>query len=148
MFLSPFCYFLINLIGVQLLYNVVLVSTVLQNESAIFTYVPSFFRWVSFPFSSPQNIEQSSLCCMVDSHQLAILYMVTLVYICPSQSPIHSNPLCPWYPHISAPCLCLYFCFSGKIIYTIFLDPHICINILFISFLTYFTPYDTLPTSL
>ena len=39
------------------------------------------------PFRSPQSTEQSSLCYAVGSHQLSTLYVVTIVYICQSQSP-------------------------------------------------------------
>ena len=35
---------------------------------------------------------------------------------------IHPYPFPPWYPYICSLCLCLYFCFANKIIYTIFLD--------------------------
>ena len=78
-----------SLIGVQLLYNVVLVSAVQQSESAIHIHIsPSF--WISFPFRSPQTTEQSSLYYTFCSHQLPILY--TVVYICQSQSPNSSHP--------------------------------------------------------
>ena len=43
-------------IGVQLLYNVVLVSTVQQNESGIHRYI-SPLCCISFPFRSPQCIK-------------------------------------------------------------------------------------------
>ena len=67
-------------IGVQLLYNVVLVSTVQQSLSAIRIHISPLF-WISFPFRSAQTIEQSSLCYTVGSHQLSILYIVSIVYI-------------------------------------------------------------------
>ena len=44
-------------IGVQLLYNVVLVSTVQQGESAIHIHIPHPHFWISFSFRSPQSIE-------------------------------------------------------------------------------------------
>ena len=45
-------------IGVQLLYNIVLVSVVQKSKSAIgmYTYISPLF-WISFPFRSPQSIE-------------------------------------------------------------------------------------------
>ena len=45
-------------IGVQLLYNIVLVSVVQKSKSAIGmdTYISPLF-WISFPFRSPQSIE-------------------------------------------------------------------------------------------
>ena len=52
------CYFNVFLkfilIGVQLLFNAVWVSTVLQGESAIRTHIAPLF-WISFPFTSPQS---------------------------------------------------------------------------------------------
>ena len=48
--------FLNFFIGVELLYNVVLVSTVQQSESAIRRHISPPF-WISFPLRSPQNIE-------------------------------------------------------------------------------------------
>ena len=36
--------------------------------------------------------------------------------------PPHSFP--PWYPYICSVCLCLYFCFANKMIYTIFSRFH------------------------
>ena len=47
------------------------VSTVQQSESAICIHICPLF-WISFPFRSPQKIEQSSLCCTVGSPQLSI----------------------------------------------------------------------------
>ena len=43
-------------IGVQLLYNVVLVSIAQQSESVIRIHIPPPF-WISFPFRSPQSTE-------------------------------------------------------------------------------------------
>ena len=48
-------------IGVQLLYNVVLVSSVQKSDSSKHKYISPLF-WTSFPFRLPQSIEQSSLC--------------------------------------------------------------------------------------
>ena len=46
--------------GVQLLYYIVLVSAAQQNESALFIYIYPLWG-TSFPFSSSQNTEMSSL---------------------------------------------------------------------------------------
>jgi len=62
-----------------------------------------------------------------------------IVHICRSQSPSLSHPhflssvsMCVLY-------LCLYFYFANKIIYIIFLDSTLCVNMIFIFlFLTYF----------
>ena len=79
-------------VGVQLLYDVVLVSTVQQSKSAICIHIlpPTPLFWIFFPFRSPQSTEKSSLCYTVGSLQLSILYIV--VYIC--QSPKSSHLLC------------------------------------------------------
>ena len=58
-FYTTFCFKFI-FIGVQLLYNVVLVSTIQQNESALVIHTSTSFC-ISFPFRSPQSINQSSL---------------------------------------------------------------------------------------
>ena len=60
-------------------------------RSAIRTHISPLF-WISFPFRSPQSIEQSSLCYTVGSHWLSILYIVLIVYMCQSQSPSSSHP--------------------------------------------------------
>ena len=43
--------------------------------------------WSSFPFSSSQSTEQSSLCYTVGSPQLSVLYIILIVYISQFQSP-------------------------------------------------------------
>ena len=83
-------FFFLTFIGLQLLYNVVLVSTVQLSESAIRIHISSLF-WISFSFRSPQSIEQSSLCYTVGSHKLSILYIVSILYICQSQYPNSSH---------------------------------------------------------
>ena len=113
--------FLLIFIGVQLLYNVVLVSAVQPSESVIHIHISPLF-WISFPFRSPQSTEQSSLCYAVGSHQLSILYIVVYIYM--------SIPISQFIPPTPSPLitiirsldLCLYFCFANKFIGTIFLD--------------------------
>ena len=92
-------------IGLQLFYNVVLVSAVEKSESATRIHI-SPLLWISFPFRSPQSNEQCSLCYTVGSHQLSILYVV--VYICQINLPIHPTPLSPPGIHTSV----LYICVS------------------------------------
>ena len=84
--------FLLNFIDEQLLYNVVLVSAVQQSESAICSIHIFPYFWISFPFCSLQNIDSSLLCCTVGSHQLSILYPVSIVHMCQPQSPPSSYP--------------------------------------------------------
>ena len=78
-------------IGVELLYNVVLASTAQQNESARHIHLSPPF-WISLPCRTPQCIKQSSLCYTLCSHQLSILYIVSILYMCQSQSPNSSHP--------------------------------------------------------
>ena len=50
------------------------------------------------------------------------------MYICQSQSPNSSYlPFPPWCLYIYSLCLCLYFCFANKIIYT--LKEHFFLNL-------------------
>ena len=78
------------LIGVQLLYNVVLVSAVRQSKSAIRIHI-SLPPWISFPFRSPQGMEWSSLCCTVGPYYLSILYIKVSEYICNSYQGVAEN---------------------------------------------------------
>ena len=60
--------------------------------------------------------------------------------------PTHpTQPFPPWFPYACSVCLCLYFCFANKIIYTIFSRFHIYALIYYVFFfLTYFTLCDSL----
>ena len=49
-----------------------LVSTVQHSESAICIHMSLLF-WIPFPFRSPQNTDQSSLCYTAGSHQSSVL---------------------------------------------------------------------------
>ena len=49
-------FFFLIFIGVALLYNVMLASTVQQSGSAIRVHISPLF-WISFPFRSPQSTE-------------------------------------------------------------------------------------------
>ena len=40
----------------------------------------------------------------------------------------------PWYPYVCSLCLCLYFCFVNKIVYTNFFRFQICVNIWYLFF--------------
>ena len=71
-------FFFLLFIGVQLIYNVVLVSGVEQSESAIHIHISSLFQML-FPYQSLQSIEQSSLCSTVGPSQLSILYIVMCI---------------------------------------------------------------------
>ena len=97
--------------------------SVQENESAICVCIciyPPFF-WISFPFRSPQSIEQSSLWYTTDSHQLSVFYIISVgyIYIFPSQSPNSSHHLLfpRWSPYICSLHLCLNFYFVNKMWY-------------------------------
>ena len=118
----PSTAYLFFFIGVQLFYNVVLVSTVQQSESAMCIHISPLF-WISFPFRSLQITEQSSPCCTVGSHQLSILlHSIHSVYVSVSISQSIPTLIPPWHPYVCSLCLCLYFCFAHKFICTIFQD--------------------------
>ena len=65
-----------------------------QSESATPIHISLLF-WISFSFRSPQSIEYSSPCYIVDSHELPASYIVSIVYIHQSQSPNSSHPSFP-----------------------------------------------------
>ena len=86
---DQFIYFKLIVIGVQLLYNVMLISTVQQNESAIHIHISPPFG-TSFPFRSPQGIKQNSLCHTVCTYYL--FYIINSVYVSgPNQSSLISE---------------------------------------------------------
>ena len=67
------------LIGIQLIYNVVLVSGVQQNDSIIHIHISILFQ-IIFPFRLLQSIKQSSLCYTVGYCWLSILQIVVYIY--------------------------------------------------------------------
>ena len=82
-----FCFFLLSsyffiFIGVQLIYNAVLVSGVQQSDSLI--HILIIFQ-ILFSYRLSQNTEQSSLCYTVGPFCLFILYIVVCVCVCSSQ---------------------------------------------------------------
>ena len=90
--------------GVQLLYKVVLVSAVQQSESATHVHIFPLF-WISLLFMSPQSLEQSSLCSTVGSHQLLILYIVSVLVSQFIPLSLFSLATCTY--------VCLYLCVSS-----------------------------------
>ena len=61
-----------------------------KQISRKYIYIYSLlFRF--FPFRLPQSIEYSSLCYTEGFHKLFILYIVSIAYICQSQSPNSSH---------------------------------------------------------
>ena len=76
--------------GAQLINNVLV--SVYSKVIQLYIYIYPLFFQILFPYRPLQCIEQSSLCYTVGSHQLSILYIVSVVYICQSQSPNSSHP--------------------------------------------------------
>ena len=97
--------------GVQLLYNLVLVSAVQQNESATGIHIS--------PLCHHRAL--SRVPCAVQ--QVLIGYLFYTEYIWQSQSPNSSHPLLsPWYPYICSLYLCLCFCFANRFHLYLFSD--------------------------
>ena len=125
--------FLKIFIGVQLLYNIVLVSTVQHSESAIHIRISPLF-WISFPFRSPQSTEQFPVLYSRFSLVIYCIHSINSVYMSISISQF-IPPLPPWYPYVCSLCLCLYFCFVHKmIVYANFFRFHIYVLIYDICF--------------
>ena len=75
------------LIGVQLIYNVVLISAVQQSDSVIHMHISTPFQFL-FPYRSLQSTEQSSLCYrgifIYNSVYMSFILYI-MVCICQSQ---------------------------------------------------------------
>ena len=79
-----------------------------KSESVTYTHISLLFS-TSFPFISPQSIEQGSLCNAVGSHESSILFIVLRVWGFPGDSVVKNPPAkagaavlipglgrCPW----------------------------------------------------
>ena len=121
-------------IGVWLVYNVVLVSTLQCSESCKDTYIPSLFnhpptsQTPSHPPPCPTPLGHHRALSWIPwaIHQLPTSYHIsyTAVYIYMSvllSQFVSSSPslLCP---HTHSLCLCLYSCPANRFICTIFLE--------------------------
>ena len=106
-------------------WDTVAFSIVEQNQSAIHIQISTPF-WTFFWFRSSQSLkyEFPLLYSMFSLVWLSFfVIIVSIVYMCQSQSPNSSYPPHPpWYPYIWSLCLCLYCSFANKVIYTCFLD--------------------------
>ena len=101
-----------------MLYNVVLVSTVQQSESAICIHISPF---LGFPSHLGHHRALSRVPVLYSRFSLVIYFMhsINSVYMSIPISQFIPSPLPPWYPCVCSLHLCLYFCFANKIIYTI-----------------------------
>ena len=128
------CFFF--LIGVQLLYNVVLVSGV-QNQLYVYAY-PFPLGPPSHPSRSPQSTELSSLHYTAGSHQLSVLHMA--VHIRQSQSPSSSPPPHPASTHLFSMSVSQFLpCKQVHLYHISRFHIHALIYDFFFLFLTYFT---------
>ena len=91
-----FYFFKLSFIGVQLLYSIVLFSAVQQSESVI--HISSLFQ-ISFPFRSPQNIEQGFLLNGFSLVNLSYTQYLEHIHLNP-HLPIHPTPLPHWYTQV------------------------------------------------
>ena len=114
----------------------------------MFTYIPSF--GFSSHLGQYKALRRVPYAIQYVPISYFILHIVSIVYIyiyVNLNFPIHLTPsLSPWYLYICFLCLCLYYCFPNKIIYTIFLDSTcMCSSMIFVFLLpTVFTLYGSL----
>ena len=72
-------FFLIS-IGVQLIYSVVFISAVQQNDSVIHIYIYIyFFFYIFFHYRLFQDIEYSSMCYTIGPCWLSVLYIIVCI---------------------------------------------------------------------
>ena len=116
-----FILYLFIFIGVQLLNNVVLVSAVQQSEpvTCIFIFTP-FLDFLPIQVTTEHCVEFPVL----DSWFSLVIYFICSinnVYVSvPISQLLPSHLFSLWYPQVCSLCLCLYFCFVNKILYTSF----------------------------
>ena len=89
-FCDAFC---LIFIGVQLIYSVVLVSSISQSELAVQIHISPLFKIFFSQNRLLQNAEQNFLCYIVYPCQLSVFCIVEC--ICQSQSPNLSLPSLP-----------------------------------------------------
>ena len=136
------------LIGVWLLYNEVLVSTAFKmNRLCIYNiHTPSL--WGFLPIQVPAAPDPRRVPCAIERVSLVVYSMHGGGYMSVPVSQCIPPPFPPWSPYICSLCLCVYFCFANKIIYTMFLDcTYVLLCDVFLS-LTYFALYDSLQAHL
>ena len=117
-------------IWIYLLYIVVLVFSVQKSELAV--CIPVFSpSWTSTPLGHLRALN-CKLPALISRIPLAICFTHGSAHV-NSSLRIHSTTSTPCLP-ICSLCLCLYSCPEKGFICTIFLNPHICINIWYFIF--------------
>ena len=96
-----------------------LVSAVQQSESTTYIHISPLLKISS-------HVGQHTILSRVPYAIQSVFtcyftYSSIYIFVNPN-FPIHPTNLPPWYPYVSSLHLCLYFCFTNKFIYTIFLD--------------------------
>ena len=122
-----FIFFFKFLIRGQLLYNIIMASTIHQHESVIDIYrSPRFEPSHLFPHHTPLGCHRAlalgSLCHTSNSHWLSVLHMVMYTFKCFSLESSHPliPPLCP---KVCSFCMCCLCCPARRIvIIAVFLD--------------------------
>ena len=109
-------------IGVQMLYNFVLVSDIQQSGSAIYIYILSFLDFLPIQVTTEHSVEFSVLC---SRFSLDIQFIHSSVHMSIPFSQFIPPLFLPCYLYICSLCLCLYFCFANEFICIIFLDSHV-----------------------
>ena len=97
LFISLYFLFLFFFIGVQLLYNVLLIISAVQKSESATHIDTSLFPCISFPFRS-QNTEQSSLC--YSQFSLVICFIHSSIYVPISISQAIISPITTQCPHL------------------------------------------------
>ena len=83
--------------------------------NCMYTYILSFLDFLHIPQSTEYGAP-----CAICRFSLFISYIVSVVYICQSQSSSSSQCLSFWYSFVWSLHWYLCFCFANKIIHTIF----------------------------
>ena len=84
-----------------------------------YTYIPSFLDFLPIWVTTEHWVEFPVLYSRF-SLVIYFIHSINSVYMSTPVSQFIPPPLPPWYPYICSLCLCLYFCFVNKIVYTNF----------------------------
>ena len=129
-FKLPF-FFPFFFIGGKLLYNILLISTKHQDESAtgIHMSLPSWIlppHLATHPTSLSYHRSLSWAPCIIQQIPTCYLFLHMVMYLFPCCSLNLSHPFLPPVSTMSSLCLCLHCCRANRLISTIFLDLCLC----------------------
>ena len=129
-FKLPF-FFSFFFIGGKLLYNILLISTKHQHESATGIHM-SLPSWIlpphlpTHPTSLSYHRSLSWAPCIIQQIPTCYLFLHMVMYLFPCCSLNLSHPFLPPVSTMSSLCLCLHCCRANRLISTIFLDLCLC----------------------